>query len=153
MSETKAALEATTDTPAPASIEARFQALWVRNQDGLLAALEARRVERTKNLEKNLDELAEKEVNKIKSVMTELRRAIQAELDSKDAPQMLLDLSGDEPGKRQRENGSRGPAPSHQGNSRRNPARIRPHPLPLCQPQRPPVPGRRHLAHPSQGRT
>ena len=104
MGETKTALEAATDTPAPAAIETRFQALWAKNSDALLAALEARRVERTKNLEKHLDELAEKEVNKIKLVMTELQRAIQAELDRKDGPQMLLDLGGDEPGKRQREN-------------------------------------------------
>lgn len=104
VSETKAALEAATDIPAPAAIEARFQALWARNREPLLAALEARRIERTKNLEKNLDELAEKEVNKIRAVMTELQRAIQAELDRKDGPQLLLDLGGDEPGKRQREN-------------------------------------------------
>lgn len=104
VSETKAALEAATDIPAPAAIEARFQALWARNREALLAALEARRIERTKNLEKNLDELAEKEVNKITSVMTELQRAIQAELDRKDGPQLMLDLGGDEPGKRQREN-------------------------------------------------
>jgi hypothetical protein len=102
--DTKAAMQAATDTPAPATIEARFQALWAKNCDALLSALEARRVERTKNLEKNLDELAEKEVNKIKIVMTELQRAIQAELDRKDGPQMLFDLGGDEPGKRQREN-------------------------------------------------
>lgn len=101
--DTKAALEAITDTPVPAAIEARFQALWPKSRDSLLAALEARRVERTKNLEKNLDELAEKEVNKLKSVMTELQRAIQGELDRKDGPQLLLDLGGDEPGKQQRE--------------------------------------------------
>ncbi len=102
--DTKAALEAATNNPVPAAIEARFQALWAKNRDALLLALESRRVERTKNLEKNLDELAEKEVSKIKSVMTELKRAIQGELDRKDGPQMLLDLGGDEPGKRQREN-------------------------------------------------
>jgi hypothetical protein len=102
--ETKAALEAATDTPAPVAIEERFQALWAKNRDALLASLDTRRVERTKNLEKNLEELAEKEVNKIKTVMTELQRAIQAELDRKDGPQMVLDLGGDEPGKRQREN-------------------------------------------------
>lgn len=101
--ETKAALQASTITPAPAAIEARFQALWSKQRDALLAALEARRVERTKNLEKNLDELAEKEVNKLRTVMTELQRAIQAELERKDAPQLMLDLEGDEPGKQQRE--------------------------------------------------
>lgn len=101
--DTKAALHAATDTPAPTAIEARFQALWPKHRDALLAALEARRVERTKNLEKNLDELAEKEVNKLTSVLTELQRAIQAELERKDGPQLLLDLGGDEPGKQQRE--------------------------------------------------
>ncbi len=101
--DTKAALEAATDTPAPAPIEARFQALWPKHRDALLLALEARRVERTKNLEKNLEELAEKEVNKLRSVMTELQRAIKAELERKDGPQLLLDLGGDEPGKQQRE--------------------------------------------------
>ena len=35
--------------------------------------------------------------------MTELQRAIQAELERKDGPQLTLDLSGDEPGKQQYE--------------------------------------------------
>ena len=35
--------------------------------------------------------------------MKELQHAIQAELERKDGPQLLLDLSGDEPGKQQRE--------------------------------------------------
>jgi hypothetical protein len=35
--------------------------------------------------------------------MTELQRAIEAELERKDAPQLMLDLGGDEPGKQQRE--------------------------------------------------
>ena len=101
--ETKAALQAVTHTPAPAAIEARFQALWNKQRDALLTALEARRVERTKNLEKNLEELAGKEVNKLRTVMTELQRAIQVELERKDGPQLMLDLGGDEPGKQQRE--------------------------------------------------
>jgi SNF2 family DNA or RNA helicase len=101
--ETRAALQAATNTPAPAAIESRFQSLWGKQRDSLLAALETRRVERTKNLEKNLDDLAEKEVNKLRTVMTELQRAIQAELERKDDPQLMLDLRGDEPGKQQRE--------------------------------------------------
>jgi hypothetical protein len=101
--ETKAALEAASNNPAPAAIEARFQALWSKHRESLLAALEARRVDRTKNLERNLDELADKEVNKLKTVMTELHRAIQAELGRKDDPQLMLDLGGDEPGQQQRE--------------------------------------------------
>ena len=101
--ETRGALSAATDIPAPAAIEARFQALWPKHRDVLLATLEARRVERTKNLEKNLEELAQKEVTKLKTVMTELQRAIQDEVDRKDGPQLLLDLGSDEPGKQQRE--------------------------------------------------
>ena len=101
--ETKAALEAATDTPAPSVIDVRFQTLWTKCRDPLLVALEARCVERTKNLEKHLDELAEKEVGKLKTVMIELQRAIQVEVERKDDPQLRLDLSGDEPGKQQRE--------------------------------------------------
>jgi len=103
VSETKAALTAATDQPVPASIQERFQALWPKYQDSLINALEARKLERTKNLENHFDELADKEVNKLATVMTELQRAIQAELERKDGPQMLLDLGGDEPGKQQRE--------------------------------------------------
>jgi hypothetical protein len=42
-------------------------------------------------------------VNKLKTVMTELQRTIQEELERKDNPQFMLDLGGDEPGKQQRE--------------------------------------------------
>ena len=103
VSETKAALASATNVPVPPAIESRFQTLWAKHQDALMSALDARKVDRTKNLEKHLDELSEKEVNKLTTVMTELQRAIQAELERKDVPQMMLDLSGDEPGKHQRE--------------------------------------------------
>lgn len=101
--ETKTALTAATEVAAPPAIESRFQALWPKHHESLMNALEARKVERTKNLEKHLEELAEKEVNKLTTVMTELQRAIQAELERKDGPQLMLDLGGDEPGKQQRE--------------------------------------------------
>lgn len=101
--ETKAALAAQTDVPAPSAIAARFQALWPRYRDPLMNALEARKSDRTQNLEKSLEESAEREVVKLKTVMTELQRAIQAELDHKDGAQLLLDLGGDAHGKQQRE--------------------------------------------------
>ena len=101
--QTQAALAAATDMPAPPAVEARFQELWPKYRDALMTALDTRRVERTKNLEKNLDELADKEVNKLKTVMTELQRTIQAELDRKDAPQLMLDLGDDPQGRQQRE--------------------------------------------------
>ena len=94
---------AMTDVPVPSGIEAKFQALWPKQCDALSNALEARRVERTKNLEKTLGELAEKEVNKIAAIMTELQRSIKLELEHKDNHQLLLDLGGDEPGTQQRE--------------------------------------------------
>ena len=100
--DTRAALKAATDTPVPEAIQVRFQALWPKLRESLVNALEARRVERTKNLGKTLEELAEREVSKLTAIMTELQRAIQAELDSKDNPQMLLDLGDDEPGRQQR---------------------------------------------------
>jgi superfamily II DNA or RNA helicase len=101
--ETKAALAGATQVPAPPAIEARFQSLWTRHKDTLMAALETRRTERTKNLEKNFEELADKEVNKFKTIMTELQRAIRAELDRKEGPQLEFDLTGDDVGKQQRE--------------------------------------------------
>jgi hypothetical protein len=101
--ETKAALDAITDTPAPPVIEARFRDLWDKNRDSLMAALEARRVDRTKNLEATFAARAETEVAKLTTVMTELQRAIRQELEEKEDPQLRLDLTGDEPGKQQRE--------------------------------------------------
>ena len=68
-----------------------------------MAALEARCIERTKNLEKNFEEIAEKEVSKLRTIMGELQRAIREELDRKDTPQLLLDLGGDERAQRDRD--------------------------------------------------
>jgi hypothetical protein len=101
--DTKAALQAATDVPVPENIQMRFRVLWPKHQEPLMTALEARRVERTKNLEKNFEEIAEQEVGKLRTVMTELQRAIQEELDRKDGPQMLLDLGGEERAQRDRD--------------------------------------------------
>lgn len=99
----KDALGAVTDTPVPADVEDRFQALWPNITASLQAALEARLADRTKNLEKTFAEVAEREVAKITAIMTELQRAIQNELNSKDGAQLLLDLGDDADGRRQRE--------------------------------------------------
>jgi superfamily II DNA or RNA helicase len=101
--ETKTALQSGSDVSVPESIQERFRSLWPKHQEPLMAALEARRVERTKNLEQNFAEIAEKEVDKLRTVMTELQRAIREELDSKDGAQMLLDLGGDERAQRDRD--------------------------------------------------
>ena len=94
--DTKNAYAALTDTPVPSEVHPRFQALWPKHQAPLMAALEARCVERTKNLDSNLKELADKEVNKLQMIMTELQRSIQDKLQPKNNPQLLLDLGGDE---------------------------------------------------------
>jgi len=101
--ETRSAFAAATATPAPSSVDTRFQALWERHHNTLMSALDARRIERTKNLERNLDERAEAEVNKLSKIMTDLQRAITEELERKDGPQLLLDLGDDPTGKQQRE--------------------------------------------------
>jgi hypothetical protein len=94
--ETKAALAAATDAQVPAAIEARFQALWPKHRDALQAALEARMAERTKNLEKTLTDRADREVEKFTEFMTELQKAIQAELNDKAGPQQLDLFAADE---------------------------------------------------------
>ncbi|MFM8445255.1 MAG: DISARM system SNF2-like helicase DrmD, partial [Methylococcus sp.] len=101
--ETQAALQAVTDIPAPSLIAERFQALWPKHRDALMTSLEVRRDERTKNLAKLLEEQAEKEVDKLKAIMTELQRTIQAELDRKDEPQLRLDFGDDFEATQQRE--------------------------------------------------
>ena len=101
--DTRHALAAATDIPVPAVIEKRLRDLWPQHRDALMSALEARRVERTKNLERHLDERAAREVNKLATILTELQQAIQAELNPRSIPQLALDLGGDELGQQQRE--------------------------------------------------
>ena len=89
-------------------------------------------------------------MNKLKTVMTELQRAIQAELERKDGPQLMLDLGGDEPGKQQRERdlaALRHRLKEIPGEIERESDHIRSR---FRQPQRPAVPGGCHLAHPAQ---
>jgi superfamily II DNA or RNA helicase len=88
--ETKTAFEAGTTTPAPPLVQERLADLWPKHRDPLLAALEARMHERTRNLERHLDERAEKEVEKLRTVLTELQRAIQGELQAEETLQLDL---------------------------------------------------------------
>jgi hypothetical protein len=101
--EAKSAFSSATATPVPEAIHARLQALWPKHHEAVMVALEARCNERTRNLEKNLQEIAEKEVSKLRSVMRELQRSIREELESKDGKQLLLDLGGDERSQRERD--------------------------------------------------
>src|SRR5262249_17833032 len=84
----------------------RFRVLWPKHREQLMAALEARRVERTKNLEENFQEISEKEVTKLGTIMTELQRTIQEELDGKHGPQMTFEWSSEERAQRDRDLGA-----------------------------------------------
>ena len=94
--ETKSAFAAASSIPVPEPIQMRLQALWSKNHEPSwrhwkLVAANARRI-----WKRTLQEIAEKEVTKLKTVMKELQRSIREELERKDGPQLLLDLGGDE---------------------------------------------------------
>jgi hypothetical protein len=95
--ETNAAIGSSMVGDAPAEIKKRLSELWPRQRDAVSAALEARMVERTKNLESILADRAEKEVKKMKAVLGELKTAIEKELEesSKDA-QLTFNWTGEE---------------------------------------------------------
>ncbi len=101
--ETRHALQAMNQVDIAEELQATLQKLWYKLQEPLHAALDARQIERTKNLEKTFTELAEKEVNKLTSILQDLQRAIHAELAREVDPQLRLDLGDDEPGQQQRE--------------------------------------------------
>jgi len=91
--ETRAAYAAATDRPAPGFVEDRLIELWTRHREQLLSALEARMNERTKNLESILKDRAETEAAKLTTVLRELERAIQNELDDGGMIQLAFDFA------------------------------------------------------------
>ena len=103
VSEVEAALGAGTDQSAPGFVEDRMKELWPKIEAGALAALEARVQDRTKNLQKLLDERSEREVTQITTVMTELARSIEATLGDKGADQLVFDFTVDEKAQRERD--------------------------------------------------
>jgi len=77
----QSALDAALDDEAPDAINKRLKELWPKISEPLLQSLEARMQERTKNLQKYLEERAEKEVADITAILQELARSIKAQLD------------------------------------------------------------------------
>ncbi len=77
------------DMVSPA-MQQRLQTLWPAHRDSLLQALEARMRERTGGLQKFLAERAEKEMNDITTILTELRTGILAELRQPEIVQLQL---------------------------------------------------------------
>jgi hypothetical protein len=104
--ETQAAAGAAGDDRAPDELENRLVDLWPRVENQLLQALEARMQERTKNLQKLLDDRADREVANVTAVMQELERSIREMLADKEDPQLQLDWSDGEKQQRERDIGS-----------------------------------------------
>ena len=82
--EVQSAAAAATNESAPGFVEDRLKELWAKIEAPLAQALEARMTEKTKNLQKFLDERSEREVAKITAVIQELERSIRETLDAKD---------------------------------------------------------------------
>lgn len=75
------ALAAATDEEPSADIHEKLKSLWPKNSDSLRQALEARTREKTESLTRTLMERAEKEAGDITTILTELQRAIQDQLN------------------------------------------------------------------------
>lgn len=100
--QTREAFAAATRQPVPEGTCQRLAALWPNHGEPLLRALEARMRDRTRNLETILADRSEQEVAKFEAVLTELQRAIEAELHTDLRPQMEL-WSDEEQAQRERD--------------------------------------------------
>ncbi len=90
VSETDAALAAGTDASPSTKTEKHLLGLWPRIAEPLHNALEARMRDRTKNLEKRFEELAESEVEKVEAILNELSRGIREQLAAEPPAQREL---------------------------------------------------------------
>jgi hypothetical protein len=104
--ETQSALAAATDEQAPGHVQDVLKTLWKKLEDPLLQALEARMQDRTKNLQKFLDDRADREVANLSAVMQELERSIREALSTKEDPQLQFDWSDTEKQQRDRDIGN-----------------------------------------------
>jgi GH15 family glucan-1,4-alpha-glucosidase len=75
------ALAAATDREPSNGVKEKLQVLWPKNADALRQALEARKDDLTNGLKKKLAERAEKEALDITTILTELQRAIQEQMN------------------------------------------------------------------------
>ncbi len=88
--QTETTLAAGTDTMPSDSVNLKLLELYPSLTNSLASALEARMKDRVSGLEKRLKERAEKEASDIKAILTELKKAIEAELDESDYQQLEL---------------------------------------------------------------
>ena len=105
VTETQATYAAAEAQGAPGFIEDKLKELWAKVEGPLLLAIEARMTDRTKNLQKFLDDRSEREVANVTAVMTELERSIHETLADKDDAQMQFDWTVEEKQQRERDLG------------------------------------------------
>ena len=79
--ETKSVLDAVVHKEVPSNIKDRITKLWPNISDSLMKSLEARMIDRTKGLQKNLDERADNEVDNMQSILLDLKRTISEQLE------------------------------------------------------------------------
>src|SRR5271157_4302744 len=84
------ALAAATDKEPSEATKQRFLKLWGEITPSVHQALTARMTDRTKGLEKRLLERSDKEAQDIESILLELKRSIEAELDEPEYRQLEL---------------------------------------------------------------
>jgi len=88
--QTETALNAGLDMEPTESVQAKLLELYPALVSSLASALEARMKDRVGGLEKRLNERAEKEAKDISAILTELKNAIETELDEPDYQQLQL---------------------------------------------------------------
>jgi len=88
--EVREALEAASDTPAPAAMQQQLAARWERDAPALINALDVRAREQEERVRRLLGERATKEAQDSAAIMTELREAILATLRQPDVAQLSL---------------------------------------------------------------
>jgi ERCC4-related helicase len=84
------ALAAATDKEPSAKVKGTLLDLYPKLTPALVQALQTRTQDRTAGLQKKLAERANKEVNDIRAILTELKRAIEKELDDPEYAQPTL---------------------------------------------------------------
>src|SRR5262249_22744545 len=104
--ETEATANSATNESAPGFVEDRLKELWAKIEGPALQALDARMTERTKNLQKFLDDRAEREVANFTAVMQELDLPIPEPLAKKNNRQMQFYWTETEKQQRERDIGS-----------------------------------------------
>ncbi|MCK6478838.1 MAG: DISARM system SNF2-like helicase DrmD [Planctomycetes bacterium] len=84
------ALSAAQPEKTSKTVQGRLAGLWSSLRPSLLSSLEARMKERTENLQRSLEERAEKEVADVRAILEELRRSIHEELADRGPEQLQL---------------------------------------------------------------